>query len=532
MNTNKYTLTDKTFVAIRVIRGQKKYLIFLFLAHFVAITSSTAQPIFKGIRENIGKEVNDQFNQVQPVFSTDGATLFFSQGSGVNQQLEVWKTISDSIGHIIGKEKIKALNPNINQPKYMLQSLSSHQYLVSGSYTVYNKQLIYGRGISLFDMAKAKEDFVPEFLVKKSSKTLDSIFRRNAIFPFYHPFLQCYLWSQSDGNQSDIYLLLNEGSNFVKPIIIKLPATVNSGFNEITPWLDDEGRYLYFASDRPGGLGETDIYVSERLDGSFKNWSTPKNLGLAVNSNKADYNFIISPFASHAYFVSEKNTFGKADIFRIGLQQQDSTDGFSPLLLPTEKPDTSLQFKPNIHLPNNITFLLDISHSMAESRKMILLKKSMYKLVQQLRPTDKVSLVIFGSGVESILSGQLATNKSAILDAIQMLHANGGATNISAGLQRAYDQANQHFLPNANNELFVVTDGVFKLKTTDEQRAAANKKILLTAVVVGNDPETSAAFAPLVLKANGQMLHIKNETYDINLLLQNVRMNAAAKAVL
>ena len=530
MDTNKYNFINQSLAAIRVIRGLRKNVLLLILTNFVVLTTSICQPIFKGNRENIGKEINDQFNQVQPVFSTDGATLFFSQGSGVNQQLEVWKTITDSIGHIIGKEKIKALNPNINQPKYVLQSLSSHQYLVSGSYTVYNKQLIYGRGISLFDMANAKEDFTPEVLEKKPSKSLDSIFRRNAIFPFYHTFLKCYLWSQSDGNQSDIFLLLNEGSGFIKPVIIKLPATVNTAFNEITPWLDDEGRYLYFASNRPGGLGETDIYVSERLDGSFKNWTMPKNLGVAVNSNKADYNFIIAPFGSHGYFVSEKNTFGKADIFRIALQQQDSTEGFSPLLLPTEKPDTSLQFKQNIHLPNNITFLLDISHSMAESRKMILLKKSMYRLVQQLRPTDKVSIVIFGSGVETILSGQLATNKSALLDAIQMLHANGGATNISAGLQRAYEQANQHFIPNANNELYVVTDGVFKLKTTDEQRAAANKKILLTAVVVGNDPETSAAFAPLVLKANGQMLHIKNETYDINLLLQNVRTNAAAKA--
>jgi len=490
-----------------------------------------AQPVFKGVRENMGKEVNDQFSQVQPVFSTDGATLFFSQGSGPNQQLEVWKTTSDTAGRITGKQKIKALNPNINQPKYMLQSLSSQQYLVSGSYSLYNKQLLYGRGVSVYDAAKPAPDFTPDALAKKSSKTLDSLFRRNNFFPFYHPFFKLYAWSQNvDGNQSDLYLLLNESGSIAKPMIIKLPAQVNTTANEITPWLDDEGRYLYFASDRPGGLGEADIYVSERLDASFKNWSPPKNLGPAVNSIGAEYNFIIAPFGAHAYYVSEKNTFGKADIFRIGLQQKDSAIGYEPLLLPGDMPDTSLQLKPNIHAPNNIVFLLDISHSMADSRKIILLKKSMYRLVQQLRPADKVSIVIFGSGVETLLSGQAADNKAAILDAVQMLHANGGATNISAGLQRAYEQATEHFLTGANNQLFVVTDGVFKLKPSDEQRASANKKILLTAVVVGNDPETSTAFAPLVLKANGQMLHIKNESVDINLLLQNVRMNAAIKA--
>ena len=500
-----------------------KLLSFLFLAITFSVVG---QPVFKGSRENIGKEVNDAFSQVQPVFSTDGATLFFSQGSGVNQQLEVWKTITDSMGRIVGKEKIKALNPNINQPKYVLQSLSSHQYLVSGYYNVYNKKLIYGRGVSTFDMAKAQDDFVPEALEKKSSRTLDSLFRRNNIFPFYHPFFKLYAWSQGDGSQSDIYLLLNDGNTIAPPQIIKLPAPVNTAFDEITPWLDDEGRYLYFASNRPGGLGESDIYVCERLDATFKNWSTPRNLGPSVNTNKAEYNFIIDPFGAYAYFVSEKNTFGKADIFRIGLQQQDSLHGFSPMLLSTEKPDTSVQFRQNVHAPNNICFLLDISHSMAESRKIILLKKSMYRLVQQLRATDKVSIVIFGSGVETILSGQFAKNKAEILDAIQTLNANGGATNISAGLQRAYEQINEHFIPGANNQLFVVTDGVFKLKPADEQRAVSNKNILLTAVVVGNDPNTSTAFAPLVNKTNGQMLYIKNETQDINLLLQNVRANA------
>ncbi|MEO7312751.1 MAG: VWA domain-containing protein [Chitinophagaceae bacterium] len=500
-------------------------LLIILFTHVVLV----AQPVFTGSRENIGKEVNDQFSQVQPIFSTDGSTLFFSQGSGINGQLEAWKTTTDSIGHITGKEKIGALNPNINQPKYMLQALSSHQYLVSGSYTLYRKRLLYGRGISVYDDTKASEDFTPNALEKKSSKTLDSIFRRSNIIPFYHPFLKLYMWSQSDGAQNDIFLLLNEYNAIEKPLLIRLPGPVNTAFNELTPWLDDDGRYLYFSSNRPGGLGEADIYVSERLDASFKNWSAPRNLGPAVNSSANDYNFIIDPFASHAYFVSEKNSFGNADIFRIGLQQQDASIGYSPLLLPTDQPDTSLLLKPSMHSTNNIVFLLDISHSMSESRKIVSLKKCMYRLVQQLRPSDKVSIVIFGSGVESLLSGQAASNKAAIMDVIQSLSANGGATNISAGLERAYEEAKQYFVTGGNNELFVVTDGIFRLKTTDEKRAVANRNILLTAVVVGDDSQTSSTFATLVEKVRGQMLYIKNDTYDINLLLQNVRMNAAQK---
>lgn len=505
-----------------------KSIIFLLLFSIPALVFS--QPLFNGIRENIGTGVNDSYKQIRPVFSTDGGTLFFSQGSGINQQLEIWKTTSDTVGRLTGKEKIKALNPNNGQPKYLLQSLSTHQYLVSGAYEVYKNRFQYTRGISLFDTTNAQDVFVPATYQRKSSPTLDSIFKRTNIYPFYHPFFNMYAWSQTDGTQSDIYLLLDERDTSTKPHIIKLPPTVNTAGNEITPWLDDEGRFLYFASDKPGGFGETDIYVSERLDASFQKWSPAKNLGPAVNSNKADFDFLIDPFGIYGYFVSEKNTFGSSDIFRIRLQQTDSTIyGTSPLLLPTDKPDTSIQFTAARHASNNIVFLLDISRSMAQSRKMVLLKKSMYRLTQQLRSTDKVSIVIFGGAIETLLAGQYAKNKAAILDAIQSLSANGGSTNISAGLQRAYEAVTKFYIPNANNQLFVVTDGVFKLKPADEQLILRHPNVLLTAVVVGNDPEVSEALQPMVQKANGQMLNIKNETHDLNLILQNVRANAVRK---
>lgn len=503
--------------------------IFVFLLYILNFYNLSAQLIFKGDRENLGLDINDQYDQVQPVLSRDGATLYFSQGSGVNGQYEIWKTKSDSVGRIVGKEKVNPLNPKINWPKYVLQSLSSHQYLISGQYTTYKNQLQYIRGISIFDDRLAGIEFSLNAFKQKQVNGLDSIFRQINIFPFYNPYQKVFLWSQLNGNQSDLYLWKENYNNKERKYeIIKLPSFINTPYNEITPWLDDEGRYLYFASNKPGGYGDMDIYVSERLDASFKNWSTPINLGPKINSNKADFNFIIDPVGTYAYFCSSKNSYGINDIFRIAIKKEknDSLDIGSPLLLPSDKPDTTFLLRPETHLANNIVFLLDISHSMAQNRKIILLKKSMYRLVKQLRPSDKVSVVVFGTGVETFLSGQPAKEKADILDVIESLNADGGSTNISSGLEQAYELAEKHFIANGNNQLFLITDGVFNLKQADEELILNTKKILLTTVVVGNDPAISNALQPITEKVHGQMLHITNETNDLNLLLQNVRMNA------
>lgn len=486
-----------------------------------------SQPQFKGGRENLGKEVNDAFDQVRPVFSADGSTLYFSQGSGKNLQYEIWRTTTDSVGRITGKQLVKALTPNTASPKYVLQSQSAHQLLVNGFYDVENNTLQYSRGISAIDISKAGETFNPAAFQKQHNRVLDSLFRKRNIFPVYHSFSHAWYWTDDAGGNTDIYLL-PVGKN-AGDTPLKLPASINTQYNELTPWLDDEGRYLYFASDRPGGYGETDIWVTERLDNSFANWSTPVNLGPVVNTSKSETYFIIDPGEVYAYVVSDKSGFGKNDIFRIALRPNKDAAFLSPLLIPSDKPDTSLLFQPQLHRISNIVFLLDISHSMAESRKMVLLKKAMYRLAQQLRATDRISIVTFGSGVEVLLNPQWLKTKADIFDAIQLLSANGGATNIGAGLKRAYEQADMSFLKEGNNQLLLVTDGVFTLKPADEQLVLEHSPVLFTTVIVGNDEAVSTAVAPLVQKARGQLLRMTDEAVDLNLLLQNVRANSRIK---
>lgn len=63
------------------------------------------------------------------------------------------------------------------------------------------------------------------------------------------------------------------------------PDINTAAFSEVCPVLSSNGQYLYFVSDRPGGCGGFDIYVSRRVsERYFTQWSEPQNLGCQVNS--------------------------------------------------------------------------------------------------------------------------------------------------------------------------------------------------------------------------------------------------------
>lgn len=80
-----------------------------------------------------------------------------------------------------------------------------------------------------------------------------------------------------------------------------LGNTVNTSGSERSPFLHPDGKTLYFASNRSGGFGSTDIFVSRRLDDTWLNWSTPHNLGMTINSENLDWSFLVTTDGTQAY---------------------------------------------------------------------------------------------------------------------------------------------------------------------------------------------------------------------------------------
>lgn len=111
---------------------------------------------------------------------------------------------------------------------------------------------------------------------------------------------------------------------------------------------------------------------------------------------------------------------------------------------------------------SNLVFLLDVSGSMDSPNKLPLLKKAFKLLVNQLRPEDKVAIVVYAGNSGLILPSTKGSNKEKILNSLNRLNA-GGSTAGAAGLKQAYKVAHKNFIDGGNNRIILATDGDFNV---------------------------------------------------------------------
>lgn len=113
----------------------------------------------------------------------------------------------------------------------------------------------------------------------------------------------------------DLYVVkkLDDGS---WESVTNLGRDLNSKFQETTPFLATDNKTLFFASNREGGAGSFDIYVSERLDDSWRSWTEPKNLA-DINTTGSETSFCFSGLDPYAYFVRSSNSDGYGEIMQI-----------------------------------------------------------------------------------------------------------------------------------------------------------------------------------------------------------------------
>ncbi|TAL62205.1 MAG: hypothetical protein EPN85_03135 [Bacteroidetes bacterium] len=98
-----------------------------------------------------------------------------------------------------------------------------------------------------------------------------------------------------------------------------LGTTINTQYDERTVFIHPDGKTLYFSSEGHNSMGGYDMFKSVYND-STKKWSKPLNLGYPVNTPDDDVDFVVSASGKHAYYASVRpDGFGEKDIYRITL---------------------------------------------------------------------------------------------------------------------------------------------------------------------------------------------------------------------
>lgn len=116
--------------------------------------------------------------------------------------------------------------------------------------------------------------------------------------------------------------------------------------------------------------------------------------------------------------------------------------------------------------PNMLTFLIDVSGSMSSDDKLPLLKSCLKMLVEQMRPEDKIAMVVYAGAAGLVLEPTNGKNKPKILEALDKLQS-GGSTAGGAGIELAYKVAQDNFMKEGNNRIILATDGDFNVGIYD-----------------------------------------------------------------
>ncbi len=296
-----------------------KYVIFFLL--FLGLLDTQAQKL----PENLGSAINSDYSELNPVMAPDGKTLYFGRKNHPSNKYgttgsetvagsqDIW--YSERIGDVWSTAKRMPDVLNRDQYNTILSiSPDGQTILLKGAYV----QGVYEtRG---FSMSKKTLNSwsIPEKLDIPDYEKLSRGKNEYAYLTMDGKALLLAFSEKKNSDRDDLYVsFLNDGK-WTEPK--NLGRSINTDFSETTPFLAADGKTLYFSSDRPGGQGSQDIYMSKRLDNSWTNWRTPINLGGPINTEEYDAYYSLSAKGDFAYFLSSKSSLGKKDIFRIAIE--------------------------------------------------------------------------------------------------------------------------------------------------------------------------------------------------------------------
>lgn len=253
--------------------------------------------------ENLGNAVNTIYPEYSPVISNDMKTLYFTsrrEGSTGNKKDSKGQYFEDVYYSTLGADNhwttAKHIGGKINTVGHEATiSISPDGKTIllyrddKGDGNIYYSELIENNEWS-------KPEKLPEPINSKYWET----------HACYSPDMNfIYFVSNRPGGYGgrDIWVTEKVGGKWMEPE--NLGPTINTQYDEDSPYMLPDGMTLYFSSQGHENMGGFDIFISTISEDGF--WSTPENMGYPVNTTEDDVFYIPTPDEKHAYYSSAKN---------------------------------------------------------------------------------------------------------------------------------------------------------------------------------------------------------------------------------
>ncbi len=296
----------------------KRLLVFI----LISITALLAQQA--PVKKSLGLGVNSRYDELAPILSPDGQTLFFCrEGDPRNAGYKIQPDDQDiwfSTRKKDGKwSKARHISAAFNSRGYDFPigtSADGKTLYIGNTYGTADEFQI-GSGVSKTRLRNGLWSF-PEAL-----DIIDYYNEANLVnysMGADEKTIILNLQRRDTKGKMDLYVsFLQTDGKWSAPL--NIGDDVNTPYQEVTPFIASDLKTLYFASNRPNGFGGFDMYVSRRLSDSWQNWSEPQNLGPGINTKTNDISYIIAPSGEYAIFASEAPGRGK-DLFSIELPKK------------------------------------------------------------------------------------------------------------------------------------------------------------------------------------------------------------------
>lgn len=251
--------------------------------------------------ERLPDAINSPDEEIMPMLSPDGRTLFFSRilhngnVGGRFSGSDVWTSSYNKGRWEKAKNTEYPFNSKANNALVGMSADCKTAYLFNATSS---RRL---NGI-FFSRRSGKTWSNPEFVPVNG---IDSQgFAGFYVSPDFDVIIISMNAPDSRG-QEDLYITLKDAKGNWSKVRNLGPAINSAGF-ENAPFLSPDKKRLYFTSNGHEGYGDADIFYSDRLYDSYETWSTPRNLGQTVNSPKFDSYFSIYG-DTLAFFASNRN---------------------------------------------------------------------------------------------------------------------------------------------------------------------------------------------------------------------------------